>query len=177
MKKFSMDIKKLIEDRYSVRAYLPKAVEKEKIEYILDCARLGPSASNNQPWFFYVITDQELMGKVYPTYHREWFKTAPMCIVVCKDTTQSWKRTATDNKDFADVDAAIAAEHICLAAHSIGLGTCWICNFDLAKLTEVLNIPEQREAIAIFPLGYIDEEKSSAPVKKRKVLSEITEWK
>lgn len=171
-----MDIKKLIEDRYSVRAYLPKAVEKEKIEYILECARLAPSACNYQPWFFYVVTDSAVMEKIYPAYHREWFKTAPMCIVVCKDTTQSWKRSATDNKDFSDVDAAIAAEHICLSTHGIGLGTCWICNFDLAKLTAALEIPEEREAIAIFPLGYVDEEKSHAPDKKRKSLSEITEW-
>lgn len=172
-----MNLKQLIEDRYSVRAYLPKAVEKEKIEYILDCARLAPSACNLQPWYFYIVTDQSVMEAIYPSYHREWFKTAPACIVVCKDTMQSWKRTATDNKDFADVDAAIAAEHICLAAHSIGLGTCWICNFDLSKLTTALNIPEQREAIAIFPIGHIDVERSSIPEKKRKPLSEITEWK
>lgn len=172
-----MDLKKLIEDRYSVRAYLPKSVEKEKIEYVLECARLSPSACNYQPWYFYVVTDKAMMEKIYPAYHREWFKTAPMCIVVCKDTNQSWKRTATDNKDFADVDAAISSEHICLAAHSIGLGTCWICNFDLKKLTEALDIPNEKEAIAIFPLGYIDEEKSYAPEKKRKTLSEITDWK
>lgn len=172
-----MNIKKLIEDRYSVRTYLPKAVEKEKIEYILECARLSPSAANYQPWYFYVITDSAVMEKIYSTYHREWFKSAPMCIVVCKDTTQSWKRSATDNKDFSDVDAAIAAEHICLAAHNIGLGTCWICNFDPEKLSEALNIPREKEAMAIFPLGYIDEERSHPPIKKRKPLSEITEWR
>ena len=172
-----MNLKELIENRYSVRAYLPKEVEKEKIEYILHCARLAPSACNFQPWYFYIITNKELKNKVEEAYNREWFRTAPMCIVVCKDTTQSWKRSATDNKDFGDVDASIACEHICLAAHEIGLGTCWICNFNPEILAKALNIPAGKEAIAIFPLGYIDEKNSKTPEKARKSLSEITEWR
>lgn len=172
-----MELKKLIENRYSVRAYLSRKVEREKVEYILDCARLAPSACNYQPWCFYVITDETLKEKVREAYNREWFKTAPMYIVVCKDSSQSWKRSATDGKDFGDVDAAIAGEHICLAAHSAGLGTCWVCNFDSEVLTEVLNIQGEKEPIAIFPLGYIDAENSKKPEQKRKSLAEITEWK
>lgn len=171
-----MKFKNLCESRYSVRAYLPKAVEHEKIEYIIECARLSPSACNFQPWVFYVIMDEMLKSEIYKAYDREWFKAAPVHIVVCKDSSLSWKRSANDGKDFGDVDAAIAAEHICLAADEIGLGTCWICNFNPSVLVAALELPDNLEAIAIFPIGYIDTEKSEAPVKKRKPASDITRW-
>lgn len=172
-----MRLKNLIESRYSVRAYLPNVVEREKIDYILECARLSPSACNFQPWRFYIITDPALKQKVEESYNREWFKSAPMHIIVCKDTSTSWKRTATDGKDFSDVDAAIAAEHICLAAAEQGLGTCWICNFNPNILNRALDLPPHIEAIAIVPIGYVNKEKSTNPSKVRKPLTDITEWK
>lgn len=171
-----MTLKQIIENRYSVRAYLPQSVEKEKIEYILDCARLSPSAGNLQPWRFYVVTDKNLLSQIWKSYDREWFKTAPMCIVVCKDTSKSWKRTNTDGKDHGDIDAAIASEHICLAAAEQGLGTCWICNFTPRLLSEALGLTDNLEPIAIFPLGYIDGQKSTLGEKKRKSLSDTAEW-
>ncbi|MDU1890049.1 MAG: nitroreductase family protein [Dysgonomonas sp.] len=172
-----MKLLELIESRYSVRAYLPQSVEKEKLEYILNCARLAPSAANLQPWVFYVVEKEgEVKERVRESYHRDWFKEAPVYIVVCKDTSVSWKRTATDGKDYADVDAAIAAEHICLAAAEIGLGTCWICNFDPEILSRALQLSDNVEAVAMFCLGYINEEKSKAPEKKRRPLSDSTRW-
>lgn len=171
-----MELKELIESRYSVRAYLSRPVEKEKIEYILDCARLSPSACNFQPWKFYVVTSSDKMTEIHKAYDREWFKTAPAYIVVCKDTAVSWKRTNTDGKDFGDVDAAIAAEHICLSVAAIGLGTCWVCNFKPDILTEALGLADGMEPVAIFPLGYIDKEKSAATKKVRKPLSDVAEW-
>ncbi|EGK02993.1 nitroreductase family protein [Dysgonomonas gadei] len=171
-----MKLKELIESRYSVRTYLSRAVEEDKINYILECARLAPSACNNQPWKFFIIRNQSVISCIQESYNREWFKSAPVHIVVCKDSSMSWKRTTSDNKDFGDVDAAIAAEHVCLAAAEIGLGTCWICNFNPDVLIEVLNLSPNLEPIAIFPLGYIDSDKSISPEKKRKSLSEITEW-
>jgi len=171
-----MSLKELIESRYSVRAYLPQIVEDEKIEYILECARLAPSACNLQPWKFYVITDGDIQQKVYKAYDRDWFRTAPVQIIICEDTFASWKRKNHDNKDHADIDAAIASEHICLAAAEIGLGTCWICNFDPQTLKEALDLPSHLQPVAIFPIGYIDEENSKATEKRRKPISDITEW-
>ena len=171
-----MNLKKLIEQRYSARAYLSQPIEKDKIEYILECARLSPSACNLQPWKFYVVTDKSILSRVHESYNRDWFKTAPMCIVVCEDISASWKRSNTDNKDHADIDAAIASEHICLAAHEIGLGTCWICNFLPDVLSNALNLSDNLKPVAIFPLGYIDEGKSVPAQKKRKAQSDIVEW-
>lgn len=171
-----MNLKQLIEARYSVRAYLPHTVEKEKLEYILECARLSPSACNYQPWRFYVVSDKDVLSQVYKAYDREWFKTAPMCIVVCNDLSQSWKRTSFDGKDHGDIDTAIASEHICLAVHEQGLGTCWICNFKPEQLSKALNLPDNLEPVSIFPIGYIDETKTTLYEKKRKFLDNITDW-
>lgn len=169
-----MNLLKLIQERYSVRNYLPQTVEDEKLNYILECARLAPSACNLQPWVFYVVKDNKAKNGIIESYNREWIKNVPVFIVVCKDSTQSWKRS--DGKDSGDIDASIAAQHICLAADETGLGTCWICNFNPETLTKALSIPNNLEAIAIFPIGYVDGNTSKKPVKKRKELEEITRW-
>lgn len=171
-----MNFKELCESRYSVRSYSSAVVEKEKIDYILQCAQLAPSACNLQPWFFYIITEKSMQHEIHKAYDREWCKSAPIQIVVCGDIAQSWKRTSTDGKDFTDVDASIAAEHICMAVAEIGLGTCWICNFKPDILIKALNLSSNLVPLAIFPIGYINEEKSIIPEKKRKNISEITQW-
>lgn len=170
-----MDLKELIADRYSVRAYLSAEVEKEKLEYILECGRLAPSAANRQPWTFYIVTSPEAKQKVWESYPKEWLKNIPVYIVVCKNVDEVWKRSF-DGKDSGDIDASIAAEHICLAAAQQGLGTCWICHFDPQKLTSALSLPPNQEPVVIFSVGYTDTEKSKEPDKKRKPLSEITQW-
>lgn len=170
-----MNFKTLCEQRYSVRYFLQKKVESEKLDYILQCARLSPSAANYQPWLFYVVENKEVQKKIHGTYQRDWFATAPLYIVVCKDTSKSWKRSNFDQKDHGDIDASIAATQLSLAIHEVGLGTCWVCNFDPQLLRQALSLDDQQdiEPVAIFPLGYIDEEKSKVPEKKRKELSEI----
>lgn len=169
-----MSLLKLIQERYSVRNYSTKEVEREKLEYILECARLAPSACNFQPWRFYIIQDANVQSEVLRSYDRAWMYDAPIYIVVTKNTEESWKRK--DGKDSGDIDAAIVAEHICLAAADCGLGTCWVCNFDLGILMKALNIPSEEEAIALFPIGYEAEDKNVKPAKKRKTLDEITRW-
>lgn len=168
-------LKTLAEQRYSVRNYLNQDVEPQKIDYILECGRLAPSAVNYQPWIFYVVKDKEAQAKIHQAYDREWFKGAPLYIVVCKDSSQSWKRSNSDNKDHGDIDAAIAATHISLAAHESGLGTCWVCNFEPILLKEALGIADKQdiEPVVVFPIGYIDTQESKIPAKKRKEQAEI----
>lgn len=169
------NLKNICEERYSVRNFLPQAIEEAKLDYILECARLAPSAVNYQPWIFYVVEDENVQKQLQQAYNREWFAAAPLYIVVCKDSSQSWKRSNSDNKDHGDIDASIAATHICLATHEVGLGTCWVCNFDPTLLRSALAIEKNQniEPIAIFPLGYIDTGKSNIPSKKRKEITEI----
>ncbi len=164
-----MDFSSLILKRYSVRIYRNKPVEEEKLMSILEAGRLAPSAVNYQPWYFIVIRSEEEREKLNLLYHRDWFKTAPVVIVVCADHSVSWKRSL-DGKDFADVDAAIAIDHMTLQSADLGLGTCWVCNFNAKGCKKQLNLPSHVEPIALLPLGYPDD---TPPVKKRKPLEEV----
>lgn len=88
----------------------------------------------------------------------------------CADHEVSWHRKA-DGKDHADIDVAIAVEHLCLAAAEQGLGTCWVCNFDVDRCREVMHLPANLEPVVLIPLGYPADE--TVPEKKRKTLPEI----
>ena len=170
-----MNLMQLINKRCSVRNYSDTPVEKEKIEYLLEAARLAPSATNAQPWKFLLITSPEQLGKVYSCYPREWIKNAPACIIIYVDHAQSWKR-ASDGKDHADIDAAIAAEHICLAAAEQDLGSCWVCNFNTELCRELFPQNETLEPVIWIPFGYPkDPEVFTNTPKKRKKLDEIIE--
>ena len=144
-----MSFLELARKRCSIRKYAPKNVEQEKIDYILEAARLAPSAVNYQPWYFVWVQSAEGKAKLQECYPREWFKQAPYYLIVCGDHQQSWKRG--DHKDHMDIDAAIATEHICLAAAEQGLGTCWVCNFDTELCRKHFKIPEMIFKIVLFP--------------------------
>lgn len=165
-----MNFLELAKNRYSVRGYLDKPVEKEKLDYVLESARLAPSATNAQPWKLYVVTDENKKEEILKSYPREWIKNVPLIIVVCVNTGESWVRNI-DGKNHSDIDGAIITEHICLAAADCGLGTCWICNFNPVILSEVLKLPDELKPIAITPLGYPSTD--NIPEKKRKPMDEI----
>lgn len=168
-----MNLNELIKERYSVRSYEDKKVEREKIVQILEAAQYAPSAVNRQPWQLIVVEEEENHQRFSEIYHRDWFNEAPVYIVICADHSQSWKR-AEDGKDHADIDAAIAIDHMTLMATALELGTCWICNFYVEKCSAYFNLPDHIEPVAILSLGYPTAKK--APTKKRKDLSEIVHW-
>ena len=167
------DLLTLAKARGSVRSFKSSKVERAKLEYILEVARLAPSAVNFQPWAFVVVRDPEKLKALYDCYPREWFASAPMCIVVCGDHSTSWKRLS-DNKDFCDVDIAIATEHLVLAAAEQGLGSCWVCNFDVQRCKKILNLPDLWEPMVLLPLGYPAEGVETE--RKRKPFNDVVRW-
>lgn len=160
----------LVKSRYSVRNYALRAVEQEKLDYVMECVRLSPSAVNFQPWKFAIVQEKEQLEALKTAYPREWIHSAPCMIVACADHEVSWHRKA-DGKDHADIDVAIAVEHLCLAAAEQGLGTCWVCNFDVDRCREVMHLPANLEPVVLIPLGYPADE--TVPEKKRKTLPDI----
>ncbi len=166
-----MDFIKLAKQRYSCRKYKSTVVEEEKLNQVLEAGRIAPSAVNYQPWIFVVVKDKNL-EQLRTCYHRDWFDTAPVYIVLCANHKQSWKRY--DKKDHADIDVSIAADHITLAATSLGLASCWVCNFDKDKVIETLNLTSDYEPVVILSLGYPDDKvNENRHDKKRKTLEEI----
>ncbi len=160
--------------RYALRNYSSLPVPDEVLRYILEVARMAPSAVNYQSWQFVVVRDGILLQQLRKVYHREWFDTAPCCIVVCGNHNESWHR-ASDGKDHCDIDIAIATEHIALAAAECGLGTCWVCNFDIEACAQLLQLPHGIEPMVLMPIGY--PVNNEIPEKKRKSIDEIVQWR
>jgi len=168
-----MNFNKLVSTRYSVRKFSQEVIEDEKLETLLEAARKAPSAVNFQPYKIYVIKSEAKLTEIRECYHRSWLNSAPIILVMVGLHDVTWKR-AQDSKDFTDIDCAIAIDHITLQAADLGLGTCWVCNFDVEKCREVLKLKATEEPIALIPLGY--PESDDIPVKKRKGLDELVVW-
>lgn len=167
-----MDIFQVFRDRRSIRKYKDTPVEREKIEQVLDAARLAPSWKNLQCWRFLVLTDparKEVLLSAFAEDNpgRKAFLQAPVAIVVCADPTES---DVSHGIDYFVADTAIAFEHICLAAHALGLGTCWMGLFDEEDMKSRLSIPDNMRVVGVTPLGYPDQEPKPRP---RKELAEI----
>lgn len=169
-----MDFFNLIKKRESIRNYLNKSVEREKIIKIIEAARLAPSACNAQPWKFVVVDEkkgtEELSKKLYdPMVGLNKFAlTAPTFIVIVGE-----KRNITSKigelikrKDYTSIDIGIASEHICLAATELGLGTCMMGWFKEKEIKKLLNIPISKEVHLVISLGYYDDKEPRNKVRK-----------
>ena len=133
-------------------------MEREKIEAILRAAMQAPSASNQQPWEFYVVTDREkleALSRVSP--YTGMTKDAPVAIV-------SAYRTESRSPRFAQVDLSIAMENLWLETDAQGLGGVWLgiapVEERMKTVEEIIGMPETLRAFAVFPLGYPAEEKA-----------------
>ena len=167
-----MDVLDAIRARKSVRKYLNKTVEKEKLITILEAGRLAPSASNRQEWRFVIVSDRETKRKLAEIANRQTFiGEAPVVIVACAETDEHVMKCG---QVCYPIDVAIALDHITLAAVELGLGTCWIGAFDENEVKEILGIPPEIRVIGLMPLGYPSD--SSVVNKKRLPLNEIVKY-
>jgi nitroreductase len=166
-----MNFFELIQKRYSVRAYKPEPVEDDKLQQILDAARLAPTASNRQPFQILVIHTAGREGDLLRLYSEEWFVQAPLVIGICAYPRKGWVRM--DGKSFYEVDAAIVMDHIILAATELGLGTCWIGAYNPEVASQVLGLPEDVEPVVFTPLGYPADQPKP---KQRKLISALVRY-
>ena len=165
-----MTLMEAIIGRRSIRAYDSKPVEKEKIEAVLEAARLAPSARNRQKWQFIVITDPDIKEKMLDACNNQQFvKQAPAIIVACgKDPG-----FMSCGQPVETIDVSIAFSFLILKAYEQGLGTCWLGNFNKDKVKSLLGIPDDVSVVAITPLGYPAEEPDAKP---RVAMEEIVSW-
>jgi nitroreductase len=171
-----MEYTELIRRRESIRNYDPeRPVAEEVIRKILDAGRLAPSACNNQPWRFLVISSPGMLEKVRSCYHREWFRDAPHILVIIGSKDEAWKR-GFDGYNSVETDVTIAMTHLILAAENEGVATCWIANYDPDKLNSVLNPAPDQIIYGMTPLGYPKAGFKRGGNKKRKSLNEIAEF-
>jgi nitroreductase len=160
----------LAEQRYSVRKFSDKPVEKEKIDGILQAGRLAPTACNNQPQRILVLESAEALAKLKNCTPCHF--DAPAALIVCYDRNVSWKRPY-DAKDHGDIDASIVCAHMMLEAAELGLGTTWVCYYDPAAVIREFSLPENLVPSSILPLGYPAADAAPAPLHgERKPLGE-----
>jgi nitroreductase len=163
-----MEFSEVIQKRYSVRAYESKPVEQDKLNKILEAAILAPTAANRQAFRLIVIKTEGRQAELKRIYGREWFAQAPLVVCACGVKDEAWVRK--EGKNYAEVDATIAFTHLILAAHDLGLGTCWIAAFDPAAARDVLKLPAEFDPVAFTPLGYPADKWKP---KKRRPASEL----
>lgn len=146
-----MDFIKLAAERYSVRKFSGRAVEKEKMDMVLRAGQLAPTAVNFQPQRILVIQSRERLERLKECtrYHFD----APAAILVCVDQSACWRRKY-DGKSSGEIDASIVATHIMLEATEAGLGTTWVMSFDSVKIRDAYAIPENYEPVVLLPIGY-----------------------
>lgn len=150
-----MEFLELAKKRYSCRSFLSKDVEQEKIDKILEAARIAPTAVNLQPQRILVIKDKSKIEKLKDATRFTF--DAPMMFVICYDKNISWKRKY-DGNDEGVIDASIVTTHMIFEATELGLGTTWVGAFNPFKAREILEVPENYEIIALLPTGYPSED-------------------
>ena len=175
----SIPFQELVRNRRSVRRYLDKPVEREKILACLESARLAPSAENVQPWRFLVIDDPEVKRRFAAAafsgiYSFSRFAAkAPVLIVILArpDLLANQIGKHIQNISFYLIDVGIAGEHLALQAEELGLGTCWIGWFNARQTRKFFHIPRPFKIVSMMALGY--PEARPPREKNRKTLAEI----
>lgn len=166
-----MAVLESIKKRYSVRSYKAKPVETEKLNNILEAARIAPSAKNMQEWRFVVVRDPGIIKQLVPAANNQAFVgQAPVVIAGCAVLTDYVMRCG---QTAYPIDLAIAMEHIALQAAEEGLGTCWIGSFFEDQVKKILQIPENVKIVDIMTLGYPADTQTS---RKREPLEKIVSY-
>ncbi len=178
-----MDFFNLITARQSVRSYADAPVEKEKLTQLIEAVRLAPSASNSQPWKLIMVTDRDLKNKVaQATFSKliSFNKFAPQApilavLVIEKPKVITQIGGKLKDREFSLIDIGIAAEHFCLQAAALGLGTCMLGWFDETAIKRLLHIPAHKRIGLVITLGYA---KTGTPLrpKNRKSLEEMCNY-
>lgn len=178
-----MELFEAVTTRRSIRKYLDKPVEEEKLQAVVEAVRQAPSWANMQCWRMVVVKDPGMKQRISDLSYVESFfapkgykanpskkalAEAPAVIALCADPADSgtlW------GQQYYLVDCGIASQNLMLAARAQGLGTVFVGIYDEEKLKALLNIPEAVRVVGLFPLGYPAEEKKDGP--PRKPVSEI----
>ncbi len=146
-----MEFNDVLNRRYSCRAFAAKAVESEKVDRILEAGRIAPTAVNKQPVHIWAVSNPETLEAIKGVTRSNY--GAPLILVVGCRPDEAWVRRY-DGKNGAEVDAAIVATYLMLAAENEGLSTLWVGSFDPALLQKILPGSEGYEFVAMINVGY-----------------------
>ncbi len=149
-----MTVLEAIKTRRSVRAYATRPIPPDVLRRCRDALRWAPSACNYQPWRFVFVAEPQLRRELArASYDQVWMADAPVIVAGCGLPEEAYK-TMGGYGNSADIDVAIALDHLTLAAVAEGLGTCWIGAFDEKRVKKLLHVPAAVKVVAMTPLGY-----------------------
>jgi nitroreductase len=170
-----------ITSRQSDRKYEARPVEPEKLERIIEAARMSPSANNAQPWKFIIVTEPDILAQLAEAASAKllgmnsFVGQAPVQIIIVREKADLQTRAASvvKKRDYSSIDIGIAAENICLQAEAEGLGSCIIGWFDEKAFRKILGIPSGKRVELIITIGY---SLSQQREKKRKPREETVSF-
>ena len=162
-----MDALEALSGRRSIRSYENNPVKRELIETIVDAGRLAATGRGVEPWEFVVVTDSEMRTKLAEICeYGKFISQAPVCIVVlCKDT-----------KYYLE-DGSAATQNMLVAAHSLGLGSCWVAGDKKPyadKIIRLLGAPPGFKLICLVSIGY--QSADQPPRKSKRALKKVLHW-
>lgn len=161
----------LATERYSVRSFTDQKVEQDKLDLILRAGQVAPTAVNKQPQKIYVLRSEEAIRKIKSV--SPCIYGAPQVFLVCYDENICWKNNGNDGHSSGEMDATIVLTHMMLQAAELGIGTCWVCYFDMKKTAELFDLPDHIKPMALMPFGYpAKNSKPAAMHSKRRPIDE-----
>ena len=162
-----MSLLDVVLSRRSIRKYKTREVPQETVEKILEAGRYAPSADNEQPWHFIVVTEPEVKRKLSTGRWNSFIRDSAFTVVGCAYVGDDYSRK------WSTIDTTIALQNMVIAAWSLGIGSCWIGDFVEAEVKSMLHVPEDWRIISLISFGYPNETPSDSP---RKPLKEIISY-
>ena len=149
-----MNVLEAIKNRRSVREYSAEPIPDDVMQRVKQALRFAPSACNFQPWRFIFVEREDLRGEIARIANNQlWIAQAPVIVVGCGSPDGAYTFMGGHGNS-AEIDVAIALDHLTLAAAAEGLGTCWIGAFQEGGVKELLRVPYYVKVVAMTPLGY-----------------------
>lgn len=161
-----MPLADVVLSRRSIRRYEKKEIPKNVLDKILEAGRQAPSAGNRQPWHFIVLTDYEIKKELSRGLFNRFIKDSPVTIVGCAHGSLiagGWSIVST----------TIALQNMVIAAWAMGVGSCWIGDFNEGKVKKLLCIPGSWNVVALVSFGYPAE---NPQPKRRKPIEQIVSF-
>jgi nitroreductase len=168
-----MDAIECMQKRRSIRSYINKPVEFEKIAMVVEAGHLAPSSGNLQEWKFVIATERsKIIDTANYCLEQHWIATAPVLIVVCCDPEKQERMYGLRGVRLYSVqDCAAAIQNMLLCATALDLGSCWVGAFDEERIKEIFGIPKNIRVQAIVTFGYTFEKPRD---QERQVLESMT---
>ncbi len=170
-----MEFLELAKSRYSVRSFSNKQIENEKLNKILEAAKISPTAANKQPQKIYVLQSQQALQQINTVC--KCIFGAPTVLLIVADEMETWKNPFSTNYNTGDIDCSIVCTHLMLQAWELGIGSCWVGYFDLAQVNKAMKLPDNEKIVAILPIGYPSDKAKPSPLHSaRKKLEQIIKY-